>query len=83
MREEAFRRFFAQRLGARSVDSYLSDLRRVERVLRVDLDDIGADERAVERLRANLCDAQIGDGKIADCLSAFRAYDALKSERVQ
>ncbi|SEK36432.1 hypothetical protein SAMN05216382_0264 [Sphingomonas palmae] len=76
MREEAFRRFLAQRLGARSVDSYLSNLRRVERELTIDLDACARDEHEIDTLRVALKRSGMSDSKVADCSSALRAYAA-------
>ncbi|WP_375270675.1 hypothetical protein [Sphingomonas sp.] len=80
MREEAFRRFLAPRLGARSIDSYLSNLRRVERVLRVDVDALALDDQLIENVREQLRAASVSDAKVSDCLSALRAYAALRRE---
>lgn len=81
MREEAFRRFLALRLGVRSVDSYLSNLRRVERALSIDLDTLDIDDRLVEVLRGQLRGEGLGDRKISNCLSALRAYGGFATDR--
>jgi len=78
MREEAFRRFLAPRLGARSIDSYLSNLRRVERVLSVDVDALAIDGHMCDSVRTRLRVANVSDAKASDCLSALRAYAAFQ-----
>ena len=80
MREEAFRRFLAPRLGARSIGSYLSNLRRVERVLIVDVDALAIDDHMIESVRTRLRVADVNDAKVSDCLSALRAYAAFQDE---
>jgi hypothetical protein len=78
MREEAFRRFLAPRLGARSIDSYLSNLRRVERVLSVDVDALAIDNHVIDLVRTRLRVAGVNNAKLSDCHSALRAYAAFQ-----
>lgn len=78
MREEAFRRFLASRLGGRSIDSYLSNLRRVERMLSTDMDVLAIDEHTIAFVRERLRGAGMHKSKVSDCLSASRAYAAFR-----
>lgn len=75
MNEDAFRAFLATRLGSRSVGSYMSNARRVERVLEIELEQVtsaGELEWLEEKLRRTT--GEFTDGSLADCLTVLRSY---------
>jgi hypothetical protein len=75
MNEDGFRAFLGHRLGHRSVSSYISNARRVETVLKVDLDDatrLNSLDQLEDRLRRAA--DEFTAGSLADCLTALRTY---------
>lgn len=74
MREAGFRRFLADRLGARTIDSYVSNCNRVRETAVVDLDSCDLSEIGLSNLRRQLEAAGVPSRSASDCLSAVRAY---------
>ncbi len=83
MREDAYRAFLAPRLGARSVDSYVSDLRAVERFLSIDLDETALDSDAIETLRLRLNAAGMPGARASNCSSALKHYAVFRERRAR
>ncbi len=76
MNEEGFRSWLKPRLTSRSVSSYVSNARRVEAVLGLDLDGCDASPGGVSTLEDALRRqrSQFTEGSLADCLTAMRRY---------
>lgn len=75
MNEDGFRAYLAHRLSYRSVSSYISNARRAEVVLKVDLAEAvrhGSLQRLEEKLRR--ARTEFTAGSLADCLTALRTY---------
>lgn len=80
MEEPAFRSYLATRLSARSAHSYVSNCRRVQRVLGIDLDTADLSEIGLSNIRRELEREQpatgMTPGSLSDCISAVRSYAA-------
>lgn len=76
MDDEGFRAFLAQRLGRRSIDSYLSNARRIETALSIDLAAADLSNVGLSKLRYDLSAPEhgISRAKVANCLTAARRY---------
>ena len=81
MREEQFGRWLERRLG--SIGSYISRLRRVERELEIDLDQVGLSPDGIDRIAADLL-ARPGNsftqGSLDDVTTALRRYGEFLQE---
>ncbi len=74
MREPGFRRFLSDRLGERTVDSYVAYCRRVERELGLSLDGCDLSQASVDTLSQRLRAVGVQEKSVGNCLSAVRAY---------
>lgn len=79
MKAEAFRAFMAPRLSTRGVSSYLSNIRRVERLLDVDIDRVVLDEAAIGAIGDRLRRAGVPDAPARDCCTALRRYGTFQA----
>ncbi|WP_374576440.1 hypothetical protein, partial [Phenylobacterium sp.] len=80
MEESAFHSYLATRLSARAAHSYVSNCRRVQRVLGIDLDTADLSDIGLSNIRLRLEREQpatgMTPGSLSDCISAIRSYAA-------
>ena len=74
MRVDAFRAFLGSRLSPDSVRSYICDIGTVERLLDIDVDHIGLDDRVIANLRDSLGRAAMPKARVGNCASALQQY---------
>jgi len=78
MRESLFRAFLSRQVSQRVVADYVSRCRRVEALLRLDLDACDLSEAGVANIRNQLRRegprAGMTEGSLANCLTAVRRY---------
>lgn len=74
MRETDFRDYLADRLGARSIDSYVAYCRRVERDLKLNLDTSDLSDVGLSNIGRRLRAVGVPDKSLSNCLSGLRAY---------
>jgi hypothetical protein len=79
MKEESFRAWLGGRIDSRSVGSYMSNARRVEKTLRQDLDACDLSEAGLSNIRRVLLAADVPLRPAGDCLSALRQYREFRS----
>lgn len=79
MREDAFRAFLAPRLSPAAVASYLSNLRAVERLLGIDMDEPSLQSGSVDKLKAALVAAGMPRARASDCGAALQQYAVFRS----
>lgn len=82
MREMEFRRALSDRIGERSVDSYVAYCRRVERELGLELDTCDLTDSGMAILGSRLRAAGVPDNSLRNCLSAVRAYRGIDANQL-
>lgn len=84
MREDAFRAYLQPRLTRRSVQNYVSNCRRVQKELLVELDTCDLSEVGVANMRQQLelkmAHSRMTPGSLSDCLTAVRTYRQFRQQ---
>lgn len=80
MDEARLRAQLETRLGGRSVDSYLSNLRRVEVTLGLELDAASLNDHEISLIGQRLLIQGVPQKSVGNCLSALRAFAAFRDE---
>lgn len=83
MDEARARARLQSRLGRRSVDSYLSNLRRIEAVLGLDLDGAPLSEPDIGRIGRRRLTGGMPEKSVRNCLSALRAYALVRMDSAE
>ena len=78
MRAEAFKNFLLSTIADRTADSYVSRCRRIEELLRLNLDTCDLSLVGIANIRTDLQQKMprsgMTPGSLADCLTAARKY---------
>ena len=78
MNEAAYGAYVQDKLGRNTVGSYLCYLRRVERELRCDIDQVDLADLPLETIRLSLKSRGVPAKSLSNCISALRSYAAFR-----